>query len=68
MSDGEEAVTETNSDTFPRNLIEFLDRFDTDEACLEYLRRVRWPDGFVCPQCGARWLGDRTGYSLLWTV
>lgn len=53
MSDGEEAVTETNSDTFPRNLIEFLDRFDTDEACLEYLRRVRWPDGFVCPQCGA---------------
>lgn len=40
--------------TFPRNLMEFLDRFATDRACLEYLRRVRWPEDFVCPQCAAR--------------
>lgn len=25
----------------------------TEAACLEYLTRLRWPDGFVCPQCGA---------------
>jgi transposase-like protein len=39
---------------FPRNLMEFLDRFATDAACLEYLRRVRWPEGFACPQCASR--------------
>lgn len=26
--------------------------FATEEACVEYLSHVRWPDGFVCPACG----------------
>jgi hypothetical protein len=26
--------------------------FRTDEACREYIRRLRWPAGFSCPQCG----------------
>lgn len=39
---------------FPRNMMEFLDRFATDETCLEYLRGVRWSEGFVCPCCGSR--------------
>jgi len=34
--------------------MEFVERFSTDEACLEYLRHVRWPQGFICPQCGSR--------------
>ncbi len=25
--------------------------FPSQEACVEYLERVRWPDGFVCPDC-----------------
>ena len=33
---------------------QFHDWFSTDEACLEYLAKLRWPDGFVCPQCGGR--------------
>ena len=33
--------------------MEFVDRFATDEACVEYLRTIRWPSGFVCPQCGS---------------
>jgi transposase-like protein len=37
---------------FPRNLSEFEARFATDEACREYLCRLRWPDGFRCPRCG----------------
>lgn len=37
---------------YPRNLTEFDARFDTDEACREYLVRTRWPDGFRCPRCG----------------
>ncbi|MBN1674812.1 MAG: IS1595 family transposase [Kiritimatiellae bacterium] len=31
----------------------FLDRFGTDKACLEYLRGIRWRDGFRCPACGS---------------
>lgn len=25
--------------------------FPDDDACRDYLARVRWPDGFACPQC-----------------
>ncbi len=28
--------------------------FRDDEACREFLTRVRWPDGFICPKCAAR--------------
>jgi len=41
------------SDEYPANLIEFIDWFPDDEACLHYLEAVRWPDGFQCPKCGA---------------
>ena len=27
--------------------------FRGDEACRDYIRRLRWPNGFVCPHCGA---------------
>jgi transposase-like protein len=38
---------------YPRTRVEF-DRFFPDEqACLKYLEQLRWPDGFVCPGCGA---------------
>lgn len=29
-------------------------RFGTEEACREYLRSLRWPDGFRCPRCDGR--------------
>lgn len=56
MSESHAESTDIDSE-FPRNLMEFLDRFDTDEACLDYLKAVRWPDGFVCPACRSsdRW-------------
>lgn len=28
--------------------------FPTDDACADYLMRVRWPGGFVCPACGGK--------------
>ena len=37
---------------FPRNWNEFLDWFSSEEACLDYLEKLRWPGGFVCPACG----------------
>lgn len=36
---------------YPRTLQEFEGRFTSEEACREYLARLRWPEGFVCPQC-----------------
>jgi transposase-like protein len=38
-------------EAYPRTLDELEARFDTDEACAAYLRRLRWPDGFRCPRC-----------------
>ena len=37
---------------YPQNLTEFEARFSSEEACREYLFRLRWPDGFRCPGCG----------------
>jgi transposase-like protein len=34
------------------SFFEFQERFQTDEACFEYLKQLRWPDGFHCPKCG----------------
>lgn len=46
---------------YPRTLAEFEARFSTEEGCREYLRRLRWPDGVVCPGCGGKtgWLTAR---------
>lgn len=33
-------------------LPEFVARFPDEEACAAYVEQRRWPDGFVCPQCG----------------
>lgn len=37
---------------YPRTFIEFRAWFPDDDACIDYLERLRWPDGFVCPECG----------------
>lgn len=36
---------------YPRNLREFDAQFATEQACRDYLFRLRWPDGFRCPRC-----------------
>lgn len=38
---------------YPRTVFELEERFSTEEACRDYLLRLRWPEGFVCPRCGA---------------
>jgi transposase-like protein len=38
---------------YPRTLIELEERFSTEAACIEYLQKLRWPNGFICPQCQA---------------
>ncbi|MCL6445596.1 MAG: IS1595 family transposase [Alicyclobacillus sp.] len=33
------------------NLAEFMARFADEKACEEHLIKLRWKDGFVCPNC-----------------
>ncbi len=46
---------------FPKNELEFDRRFQHEQACLDYLFNMRWPQGFVCPECGHRqyWQSSR---------
>jgi hypothetical protein len=37
---------------YPRTWDQFMDWFPDEAACLRYLERLRWPNGFVCPHCG----------------
>lgn len=36
----------------PMSLIEFQQKFATEEACQQHLFRIRWPSGYRCPRCG----------------
>lgn len=36
------------------NLLEFMERFGTEDACREHLYKIKWPEGFVCPKCGVK--------------
>lgn len=36
---------------YPTDWNEFLAWFATEDACLAYLEKLRWPAGFVCPAC-----------------
>lgn len=37
---------------YPLTLAELEARFSTEEACLDYLFQLRWPNGYLCPRCG----------------
>lgn len=42
-----------NAQTKPPSLQQFEARFPDDRACAAYLERRRWPEGFICPECGS---------------
>jgi transposase-like protein/ribosomal protein L37AE/L43A len=46
--------------SYPLTILEFQERFGTEEACREYLFASRWPEGFRCPACGERGAGTET--------
>jgi transposase-like protein len=41
------------------SMAEFKRRYGTAEQCEEAVRAWRWPQGFICPRCGA---GNRTEF------
>ena len=36
------------------SLREYMNRFSSEDACVSYLIGKKWPNGFVCPKCGAK--------------
>ena len=51
-------------ENYPKTLLEFQEQFATEEACHDYLFRIRWPDGITCPRCKhcGVWVTDRSLY------
>jgi transposase-like protein len=49
---------------YPRTLMEFEKRFDSEEACHQYLFQFRWPKGFQCHHCNHQkaWFTERKLY------
>ena len=41
---------------YPMNILEFQKMFPNEAACLKYLERMRWPNGFACSKCSE--IGD----------
>ena len=37
--------------TTPCDAIDFQKRFGTEEQCEQFLFKLRWPKGFICPNC-----------------
>jgi len=40
-------------DGYPQSLRDLEERFASEADCRAYLWKLRWPDGFRCPACGA---------------
>jgi transposase-like protein len=36
------------------NLLDVVRRFGSEETCRDYLIRLRWPDGVICPLCESK--------------
>ena len=52
------------TEDFPKSEIEFAKRFATERACYEYLFHTKWPNGFICPNCGHQsyWISSKYIY------
>jgi len=46
-----------------QNLIEFTERFKTDEDCLMYLSEIKWANGYKCRKCGHTKYQERKNHS-----
>jgi transposase-like protein len=49
---------------YPKDLWDFEERFKSESDCVDYLLKLRWPGGFVCPRCGSEqaWRIRRSGF------
>lgn len=35
-------------------ILDFQEKFNTEESCREHMYKIRWSEGFVCPKCGVK--------------
>jgi transposase-like protein len=63
-----ERLAAGSAEDYPRNLVDFDQRFGSEEACVAYLVSLRWPGGFVCPKCGEDRAWRRRRLALLCTA
>src|SRR5271166_5235962 len=47
-----EHVKSASDTDYPRTFEEMDEWFRIEAGCRDYIRRLRWPDGFVCGCCG----------------
>jgi len=38
---------------YPETYEKFLEWFKTEDDCIDYISKHRWPDGFKCPKCNS---------------
>jgi transposase-like protein len=48
-------------ENYPNNFEKFVDQFQTEKDCIEYISLLRWPDGYKCPHCESSkaWITSR---------
>jgi len=39
---------------YPGTFQDFDKWFSSENACLNYIAKIRWPKGFICPSCGVK--------------
>lgn len=46
---------------YPKDFQEFLEFFNTEDDCWNYLFNIRWPDGYICSKCQSEkyWLTEK---------
>jgi transposase-like protein len=42
-----------NEKELPATLIEAIRYFSNEDVCVQFVARLRWPDGPICPRCGS---------------
>jgi transposase-like protein len=42
------------SEALPQTLVEAIRYFSDEEVCVQFVAKLRWPDGPVCPRCDGR--------------
>lgn len=51
--------------SYPKSVEDFRKILWSDKACVDFLIRSRWPDGFKCPACGNKTHWQRRNRTLL---
>src|SRR6266487_5732061 len=44
----------SNTENLPTNLLEAIRYFSDLDICTQFVARLRWPNGPVCPRCGGK--------------